>query len=59
MPAGLYFIWKPLAIIIFAWLLIYFIIRKYSGVSERENQMFQAWEKLQDLQRGANVGKHK
>jgi len=42
-PVGLYFLWWPLAIIFAAWMLLYLVGRRFSGVSERQRYTLEGW----------------
>jgi len=45
-PSILYFyVWEPLCWIFFAWMIIYFIGRRWSGISDLETGMLQEWSK--------------
>ncbi len=62
LPVIFYFyVWVPLAWIFFAWMIIYFITRKYSGVSEKHARLtetYKEWEELEDrMQRESRTKK--
>ena len=50
-PAGLYFVWWPLGLIFAIWMIIYFISRRHSGVSERESQIVRGWEEAEVIEK--------
>ena len=46
-PLILYFYaWKPAGWIFFAWMIIYFISRRFTGAHEKEVQLTQAWKEF-------------
>jgi len=46
-PTILYFyVWEPLGWIFFSWIALYFLIRIYSGVHERERTIINAWKEF-------------
>jgi len=46
-PIVLYFyVWEPLSWIFFAWMLIYFLSRFYTGVHKKEVAMIHAWKEF-------------
>ncbi|MBT9151534.1 MAG: hypothetical protein DDT40_01730 [candidate division WS2 bacterium] len=50
-PLILYFyVWEPLGWIFFAWMIIYFIIRRFSGVHEWETRYIQGLKGLDALE---------
>ena len=40
-----FYVWEPLCWIFFAWMIIYFIGRRWSGISDLETGMLQEWPK--------------
>jgi len=50
LPVIFYFyLWKPLAWIFFAWMIIYFISRRFTGAHEKEMQLRQGWKEFDAL----------
>ena len=50
-PAIFYlFVWVPLGWIFFAWMGLYLLLRKYSGVHEKEKSAIEAWKHLDSLE---------
>ncbi len=51
-PAIFYFyVWAPLCWIFFAWMVIYYISRRWSGVSQQEKQMAGGWKQADAILR--------
>lgn len=51
-----FYVWEPLAWIFFAWMLIYFLSRFYTGVHKKDLDMIEAWKELDSItKRGVNT----
>jgi len=51
LPVIFYFyLWKPLAWIFFAWMIIYFISRRFTGAHEKEVQLRQGWKEAEAIE---------
>jgi len=49
-PLILYsYVWELLAWIFFVWMIIYFILRRYSGVSQKHTQITQAHRRFENI----------
>lgn len=49
-PLILYFyVWEPLGWIFFAWMVIYFLSRIYSGVHKRDARIHEGWREAETL----------
>jgi len=46
-PVGLYFLWWPLAPIFAAWMLVYFVGRRFSGVFQRQQYLVEGWRQAE------------
>jgi|GEM_PF-3908704 len=43
------YVWTPLAWVFFGWMLLYFVLRKYSGVSKQHAQIDQSFKEADKL----------